>query len=90
MKRLSNLTNQGSSVHCTFFYTIPFFAQSDNHQPNIVLLVTEDNSKHFLRLYEEGGVPTPNIEALANNGNVFNHAFSNARVCSVAQIEMEI
>ncbi|TMM53407.1 sulfatase [Maribacter algarum] len=53
--------------------------------PNIVWLVSEDNSKHFLKLYEEGGAPMPNIESLAEKGIVFNNAFSNAPVCSVAR-----
>ncbi len=61
---------------------IPSFAQQ---RPNIVWLVSEDNSKHFLRLYEEGGAAMPHIEALAKNGVVFNHAFSQAPVCSVAR-----
>jgi len=53
--------------------------------PNIVWLVSEDNSKHFLKLYEDGGASMPNIEALAEKGIVFNNAFSNAPVCSVAR-----
>ena len=53
--------------------------------PNIIWLVTEDNSKHFLRLYEEGGAPMPNVESLANKGLVFDRAFSNAPVCSAAR-----
>lgn len=67
-------------------------ACNDNHQsteksekPNIVWLVSEDNSKHFLKLYDEGGAPMPNVEALAKKGIVFNNAFSNAPVCSVAR-----
>ena len=53
--------------------------------PNIVWIVSEDNSKHWLRLYEEGGAAMPNIEKLADNGLVFQNAFSNAPVCSVAR-----
>jgi len=53
--------------------------------PNIVWLVSEDNSKHFLKLYDERGATMPNIEALAKKGIVFNNAFSNAPVCSVAR-----
>lgn len=53
--------------------------------PNIIWLVSEDNSKHFLKLYEEGGASMPNVEALAEKGIVFNNAFSNAPVCSVAR-----
>lgn len=60
-------------------------AQNTEERPNIVWLVSEDNSKAFLRLYEEGGAPMPAIETLAKNGIVFNNAFSNAPVCSVAR-----
>ena len=56
-----------------------------SERPNIVWLVTEDNSKHWLRLYQEGGAPMPNIEKLAEGGLVFQNAFSNAPVCSVAR-----
>ena len=54
-------------------------------RPNIVWIVSEDNSKHWLRLYEEGGAAMPNIEKLAESGLVFQNAFSNAPVCSVAR-----
>jgi len=54
-------------------------------KPNIVWLVSEDNSKHYMKLYEESGASMPNVEALAAKGIVFNNAFSNAPVCSVAR-----
>ena len=54
-------------------------------RPNIVWLVSEDNSVHYSRLYNESGAAMPNIETLAKNGLVFNHAFSNGPVCSVAR-----
>ena len=54
-------------------------------RPNIVWIVSEDNSKHWLRLYEEGGAAMPNIEKLAESGLAFQNAFSNAPVCSVAR-----
>lgn len=53
--------------------------------PNIVWITSEDNSKHYLKLFDENGVETPSIEALAENGIVFRNAFSNAPVCSVAR-----
>ena len=59
--------------------------RSIQDRPNIVWLVTEDNSKHYLQLYEEDGAAMPQIESLAEQGIVFNHAFSNAPVCSVAR-----
>ncbi len=53
--------------------------------PNIVWITSEDNSKHYLKLFDENGVSTPNIESLAEQGLVFTRAFSNAPVCSVAR-----
>ncbi len=60
-------------------------AQDSSERPNIVWLVTEDNAWHYLRLYNPDGAAMPHIEALAEQGIVFNHAFSNGPVCSVAR-----
>jgi arylsulfatase A-like enzyme len=54
-------------------------------RPNIVWITTEDNSIDYLRLYRETGAAMPNIERLAHRGVTFEHAFSNAPVCSVAR-----
>jgi len=54
-------------------------------QPNFVWLISEDNSKHYLKLFDEHGAETPRIEALARHGLVFENAFSNSPVCSVAR-----
>ncbi|WP_044212408.1 sulfatase [Flammeovirga sp. OC4] len=60
------------------------FAQQK--RPNIVWLTSEDNSANWYRLYNpEHGAPMPNIEKLAEGGLVFNHAYSNAPVCSTAR-----
>ena len=53
--------------------------------PNIVWLVSEDNSMHYLKMFNENGVETPNLESLAAEGLVYTHAFSNAAVCSAAR-----
>lgn len=58
---------------------------SGAERPNIVWLISEDNSTHYLKLFDEHGAPTPRIEALAKHGLAFDHAFSNAPVCSVAR-----
>ena len=54
-------------------------------KPNFVWLISEDNSKHFLKLFDEHGVETPHIAKLAQQGLIFDHAFSNSPVCSVAR-----
>ncbi|MDF1862377.1 MAG: sulfatase-like hydrolase/transferase [Verrucomicrobiales bacterium] len=54
-------------------------------RPNVVWIVSEDNSKHYLKLFDDAGVETPNIAALAEDGVTFTRAFSNSPVCSVAR-----
>lgn len=61
------------------------FTGFSQDRPNFVWILSEDNSKHYLRLFDPTGAPTPHIEEMAKDGLVFNHAFSNAPVCSVAR-----
>lgn len=59
--------------------------EAEPQHPNIVFLISEDNSVHFMNLFHPDGVETPHIGSLADEGVVFNHAFSNSPVCSVAR-----
>ncbi|RKR14329.1 arylsulfatase A-like enzyme [Maribacter vaceletii] len=73
-----------------FLSVITFFScktaeKTPEKQPNIVWIVSEDNSKHYLKLFDENGIETPNIASLTNQGVMFTRAFSNAPVCSVAR-----
>ena len=72
-----------SIVYFLLFLTTVAYSQAK--RPNIVWVVSEDNSKHYSGLYEKDGAPMPHIAALAKQGIVFNHAFSQAPVCSVAR-----
>ena len=49
-------------------------------RPNIVWLISEDNSKHYLKLFDDHGAETPRIAKLARKGVIFTHAFSNSRI----------
>jgi uncharacterized sulfatase len=69
-------------------YLLPVFVALSLHgamRPNIVFLVSEDNSIHYLKHYGAKFGSMPNIEKMAKEGLTFNHAFSNAPVCSVAR-----
>lgn len=57
----------------------------DTPRPNVIWIMSEDNSKHYLKHFDPNGVSTPAIEALAEGGITFDRAFSNAPVCSVAR-----
>ena len=70
------------------FTTLLFLSSTsfaDDERPNFVWIISEDNSKHFLKIFDDTGAETPNIEKLATSGIVFDRAFSNAPVCSVAR-----
>jgi arylsulfatase A-like enzyme len=54
-------------------------------RPNFVWIVSEDNSKHYMELFDPNGIATPHIGEMALHGIIFNRAFSNAPVCSVAR-----
>ena len=54
-------------------------------RPNVVWLMSEDNSVHYFDLYTKTGAPTPRIAKMADKGVIFNHAFSNCPVCSAAR-----
>lgn len=70
------------SVACVASLSRPAGAEE---RPNIVWIVSEDNSMHYLRHFFEAGTETPNISALAERGLTFTRAFSNSPVCSVAR-----
>ena len=66
---------------CLSFSTL--FA--DKKAPNIVWIVSEDNSSHWIGCYGNEQAKTPRIDALAKEGALFEHAYSNAPVCAVAR-----
>ena len=66
-----------------FFLFVGFFLTAQ--QPNIVWITSEDNSVHYMKLFNPNGVETPHIAELAQKGVQFNRAFSNAPVCSAAR-----
>ena len=69
------------------FFTLSFILSALvwAKKPNFVFLVSEDNSIHYLKHYGAKFGSMPNVEKMAKEGVTFNHAFSNAPVCSVAR-----
>lgn len=54
-------------------------------EPNFLWIISEDNSTHYMELFDSHGIATPHIEKMAREGILFTRAFSNAPVCSVAR-----
>jgi arylsulfatase A-like enzyme len=79
----------GTVAGATAVITTPAFAAKSadpkTKRPNIVWLMSEDNSKHYMKLFDANGVETPRIAEMARDGVLFTRAFSNCPVCSAAR-----
>ena len=51
-------------------------------RPNIVLIVTDNQSEQVLGAYGNDDIKTPHIDSLAEDGMLFRQAFSASGVCS--------
>jgi arylsulfatase A-like enzyme len=56
-----------------------------NSKPNILWIVSEDNSAGYLHCYGNPYATTPNIDNLAAKGFKYTHAYANSPVCSPAR-----
>ncbi len=57
-------------------------ALASDDRPNIVLIVTDNQSEKLLGAYGNTDIRTPNIDAIAADGVTFTHAFAASGVCS--------
>lgn len=64
--------------------SVPLIMEAQD-RPNFVWMLSEDNSKHYMNIFDKNGAETPRIRGMAEAGVVFTNAFSNAPVCSVAR-----
>lgn len=75
-----------ASIALGLLLAAPMASAADPPQrPNVVWIMSEDNSADYLRHFDPAGAPAPNIEAMAAHGVTFDNTFSNAPVCSVAR-----
>ncbi len=54
-------------------------------KPNILWIVSEDNSAYFTHCYGNDIATTPNIDRLAEQGFLYTHAYCNSPVCAPAR-----
>lgn len=53
--------------------------------PNFIWLVAEDQSPEWFPMYGDSTISLPNLEALSNDGIIFNNAYSPVPVCAPAR-----
>jgi len=70
-------------MYMLFLFSILFLDASS--LPNIVWIISEDNSPEFISLYSSLGAVMPHLEELAHEGFVFENVASSAPVCSVSK-----
>lgn len=68
-----------------FFLSLCSLVLSAAERPNILWITSEDNDWRWLGCYGNEDAHTPRLDALAERGVLFNHAYSNAPVCAVAR-----
>jgi len=86
MKNPTNITQALRRLFLALWLLVTLgSAAAADAKPNFVFLMSEDNSKHFMKMFDPHGPSTPNIESLAAQGIAFDRAFCNGPVCSVAR-----
>ncbi len=56
--------------------------QDKNTQPNIIIILTDDQGYHDVSYYGTKDIRTPSIDALCKEGMRFDHFYANSPVCS--------
>ncbi|MBN2775846.1 MAG: sulfatase-like hydrolase/transferase, partial [Prolixibacteraceae bacterium] len=67
-----------------FLSLVKSFSQKGNLQdlPNILWIVSEDNSAYYTGCYGNSFATTPNIDKLASEGFLYTHAYCPNAVCA--------
>ncbi len=68
-----------------FLASLPLGVVVAADRPNILWITSEDNSVQWIGCYGNEQAQTPRIDALAREGILFEHAYSNAPVCAPAR-----
>jgi arylsulfatase A-like enzyme len=59
--------------------------QRPENRPNILWIVSEDNSAYYMHCYGNAMATTPNIDKLASEGFLYTRAYANCPVCAPAR-----
>tara|TARA_Y100000588_G_scaffold308923_1_gene333705 strand:- start:601 stop:2142 length:1542 start_codon:yes stop_codon:yes gene_type:complete len=70
------------SLAFAFWVSLAAWAELAGSRPNIVLIIADDMSWNDCSLYGNKGLPTPNIDRLAEGGMRFDQAFLTISSCS--------
>ena len=82
MKRIKNLVL--ALLLLVLFFPLTGFSEGEKtkDRPNILWIVSEDNSAYFTGCYGNSFATTPNIDKLASEGFLYTHAYCPSAVCA--------
>ncbi|MFN5641017.1 MAG: sulfatase [Sphingobacteriales bacterium] len=72
---------------CSIFllFVIPVLLHAQSNKPNIIFILTDDHRWDALGFAGNPIVQTPQMDALANQGTYFTHAFSTTPICAASR-----
>ena len=85
MKTGKTLSQQCTAISLTVISSFAYqaaTAQNSEERPNILWIVSEDNSAYFTGCYGNSFATTPNIDRLAGEGFLYTHAYCTNAVSS--------
>ncbi len=82
MERREFIKKNTLAIGAGLLATHHLFSQKQQDRPNILWLVSEDNSASYIGCYGNKQATTPNIDNLAKEGIRYEKAFANAPVCA--------
>ena len=69
-------------LSCLAVLAFTSFTAFADERPNVVLIVTDNQSEKLLGAYGKADIRTPNIDSLAEDGVLFTRAYAASGVCS--------
>lgn len=82
------LMNHKSLLHTVFFAFVGSLIASAAGQPNIILLLTDDQSYLTMGCYGNPEVKTPQLDLLAAQGVVFDRAYDTTAICMASRAQI--
>ena len=71
-----------------FLAVLPLISHAAPKRPNIVLLLTDDQSYHSVGYSGNKQVKTPNLDSLAKDGVIFDRAYDTTSICMASRAQI--
>ncbi len=74
---------------CVFLGLVPCILSADSaDRPNIIFLMSDDQSTYSMGCYGTPGAKTPNLDKLADDGIVFDNHYDTTAICMASRVNV--